>query len=457
MSQTDSIAQMIGAQATKSSPLKGSIRAPGDKSISHRAIIFGAMAEGETVITGLLEGGDILSTVSAMRALGARIVHYNDGAWHVSGVGPDGFSPPTQDVDCGNAGTGVRLIMGAAAGYKLTATFTGDASLSGRPMARVLNPLREMGATAYGTNHNLGDDRLPVTITSTGELNPIDYAPPQASAQVKSAVLLAGLNTKGTTTVREATLSRDHTENMLRAFGVDVTSTPEGAGQVVSVTGPCRLTAADIDVPGDPSSAAFPIVAALITPGSDITVENVMMNPTRTGLFETLVEMGANLETLNMRRSGGEVIADIRVKHSSLKGVTVPPSRAPSMIDEYPILTVAAAYAEGDTVMGGIGEMRVKESDRIAATCALLKNNGVRVDEYEDGMTVTGGPNKNNKVKGGGHTLTHHDHRIAMSALILGLNASKPSTVDDASMIATSFPSFFDQMAKIGAKITMAV
>ena len=452
MIQTDSIAQIMGAKASKSGPLTGRVRAPGDKSISHRAIIFGAMAEGETIVTGLLEGGDILSTVGAMRALGAKITHSNDGAWHVSGVGTRGLTTPTNDVDCGNAGTGVRLIMGAAAGYNLTATFTGDASLSSRPMARVLNPLREMGANAHGTHSEHGKDRLPVTIESSGRLTPIDYAPPQASAQVKSAVLLAGLSTKGTTTVREATLSRDHTENMLRAFGVNVTSTPRGAGQVVSLTGPCQLKATNIDVPGDPSSAAFAIVAALITPGSDVTVENVMMNPTRTGLFETLVEMGAHFETLNLRRSGGETIADIRVRHSALTGVTVPPSRAPSMIDEYPILAVAASYAKGDTVMGGIGEMRVKESDRIAATCALLKNNGVNVDEYEDGMTVTGGA-----VKGGGHVLTHHDHRIAMSALILGFNAEAPVDVDDASMIATSFPNFFDQMAEIGAKIGMRV
>ena len=448
MTQTDSVAQMMPAIAYKSGPLKGVIRAPGDKSISHRAIIFGAMAEGETVVTGLLEGGDILSTVGAMRALGAEITHTNDGAWHVTGAGERGLTSPSGDVDCGNAGTGVRLIMGAAAGYNLKATFTGDASLSSRPMARILNPLRKMGVSAHGVGHNQGKDRLPATLESRGTLIAIDYAPPVASAQVKSAVLLAGLNTKGTTTIREATLSRDHTENMLRAFGIDVKTTRKGAGQIVSVTGPARLKATNIDVPGDPSSAAFPIVAALITPGSDVTVENVMMNPTRTGLFETLVEMGAHLETLNMRQSGGEVIADIRVKYSNLVGVTVPHSRAPSMIDEYPILAVAAAYADGDTIMGGIGEMRVKESDRIAATCALLKNNGVIVDEYEDGMTVTGGT-----VKGGGHVLTHHDHRIAMSALILALNADNPSDVDDASMIATSFPTFFDQMAEIGAKI----
>jgi len=452
MTQTESVAQMLGAKARKSGPLSGRIRAPGDKSISHRAIILGAMAEGETVVTGLLEGGDILSTIGAMRALGAKITHTNDGAWHVKGVGEAGLSTPAADVDCGNAGTGVRLIMGAAAGYALTATFTGDASLSSRPMARVLNPLRDMGVTAHGVGHNQGKDRLPVTLQSDGTLNSIDYTPPQASAQVKSAVMLAGLNTKGTTIVREKTLSRDHTENMLRAFDVPVATTPEGDGQIVKIIGPARLKATTIDVPGDPSSAAFSIVAALITPGSDVTVQNVMMNPTRTGLFETLAEMGAKFETLNMRQSGGEVIADIRVKHSPLVGVTVPPSRAPSMIDEYPILAVAAAYAAGETVMGGIGEMRVKESDRIAATCALLKNNGVRVDEYEDGMTVTGGT-----VKGGGHVLTHHDHRIAMSALILGLNADTPIDVDDASMIATSFPNFFDQMAEIGANIGMRV
>jgi 3-phosphoshikimate 1-carboxyvinyltransferase len=334
--------------------------------------------------------------------------------------------------------------MGAASAYDITATFTGDESLRSRPMGRVLRPLAKMGVKSSSENGG----RLPATLISSGELEPIDYTPEHASAQVKSAVLLAGLKSEGPTIVREKRLSRDHTENMLRAFGADVTSEPWGEGQIVTLHGPASLTAVDVDVPGDPSSAAFPIVAALITPGSDIVVENVMMNPTRTGVFETLVEMGADLRAENMRQSGGEVIADIHVKYSDLVGVTVPPARAPSMIDEYPVLAVAAAFASGTTHMPGIGELRVKESDRIAATAALLSNNGVDVSETEDSLTVTGGP-----VAGGATVTTHHDHRIAMSALILGLRAKAPVRIDDAAMIGTSFPDFFQMMQSLGADI----
>ena len=434
----------MSATSHRAHALSGTARAPGDKSISHRSMILGAMAEGKTTVTGLLEGADILSTADAMRAFGAVIERQKDGSWTVMGCGADGFKSPAGDVDCGNAGTGVRLIMGAASGYALTATFTGDASLSSRPMGRVLGPLSEMGVSYKAQEGG----RLPATLTSDGELSPLDYTPPHASAQVKSAILLAGLNTTGTTTVNEPTLSRDHTENMLKAFGAEVTVKTQGLGQKVSVQGPVTLKATNVNVPGDPSSAAFPIVAALTTPGSDIVIENVMMNPTRTGLFETLNEMGGYLRSDNFRTSGGEVIADIHVKYSKLHGVTVPERRAPSMIDEYPILAIAAAHASGTTIMRGIAEMRVKESDRISATVALLESNGVQTTEYEDGFAVKGGP-----VAGGGSVTTHHDHRIAMSALILGMNSEQAVSIDDSSMIATSFPTFFELMNELGADI----
>ncbi len=437
----------MSASTERSSALTGIVRAPGDKSISHRALILGAMATGETVITGLLEGADILSTAEAMKSFGAKVAKQNDGSWKVTGCGEAGFNSPEHPVDCGNAGTGVRLIMGAAAGYDLTAEFIGDASLSSRPMARILNPLSQMGITFEAAK----DARLPVTLHSDGNLSPLDYTPPHASAQVKSAILLAGLGTDGLTTVTEPTLSRDHTENMLKAFGAEVMVKAIGRGQKVSVKGPVTLKAVNVNVPGDPSSAAFLIVAALITPGSDITIENVMMNPTRVGLFETLAEMGAYLRSDNFRTSGGEVIADINVKYSKLHGVTVPPERAPSMIDEYPVLATAAAYATGTTTMRGIAEMRVKESDRISASIALLNVNGVATTEFDDGFAVKGGT-----VAGGGTVVTHHDHRIAMSALILGLNAEAPVHIDDGSMIATSFPTFFELMKTLGAIIKEA-
>tara|TARA_R110002020_G_scaffold465469_1_gene686876 strand:- start:129 stop:1367 length:1239 start_codon:yes stop_codon:yes gene_type:complete len=410
------------------------------------------MAEGITEVTGLLRGEDILSTVRAMQAFGAEITEDENGKWQIEGVGANGFASPTGDVDCGNAGTGVRLIMGAAAGYAMTARFTGDASLSVRPMNRILDPLREMGVSADARTTEAGEPgRLPVTLKSNGALRPVEYRPPHASAQVKSAILLAGLNAQGTTTVIEPIATRDHTENMLRAFGVPVDNRSIANAAHISITGPAKLKATKIKVPGDPSSAAFPIIAALITPGSDIIVENVMMNPTRTGLFDTLNDMGAFLRADNFRKSGGETIADIHVKHSRLIGVTVPEDRAASMIDEYPVLAVAAAFATGKTIMNGIGELRVKESDRIAATAALLKANGVTVHETQDGMTVTGGEGK--PPLGGGTVTTHHDHRIAMSALVLGLACQNPVKIDDASMIATSFPTFFDLMASLGAHI----
>lgn len=432
------------ASAHRSGPLKGTIRAPGDKSMSHRAMILGAMAEGVTKVTGLLEGADILSTADVMGKLGAKITQGDDGTWSVTGVGKRGLQTPTQALDCGNAGTGVRLIMGACAGYPITATFTGDASLSSRPMNRILDPLREMGIAADAQEGG----RLPVTLKSDGALSPMTYTPPIASAQVKSAVLLAGINTEGRTTVIEAVPTRDHSENMLRAFGAKVESVPKSGATHISVTGPVQLKACTVDVPGDPSSAAFAVVAALITPGSDIIVKNIMMNTTRTGLFDTLAEMGGHVRPDNFRKSGGEVIADLHVKYSRLHGVTVPPERAASMIDEYPILAVAAACATGTTIMDGIGELRVKESDRISATHDLLNENGVDVHELPEGLKVVGG-----KVAGGATVATHHDHRIAMSALILGLVADAPVSIDDASMIATSFPDFFELMTGLGAEL----
>lgn len=428
----------------KMGPLKGKIFAPGDKSISHRSLILGAMAKGKTNITGLLEGADIMATAEAMNKLGARVERIKKGEWIIKGCGEAGLISPSEPIDCGNAGTGVRLLMGAISGYKISATFKGDTSLSSRPMARVLNPLEQMGIE-YNCDEG---ETLPATIISSGNLKSIDYVSPHASAQVKSAILLAGINTSGVTSITEHTLSRDHSENMLKAFGATINIETQGQGQKVSIKGPVTLKGTDISIPGDPSSAAFPIIAAIITPGSDILVQNVMMNPTRIGLFTTLTEMGAYLRADNYRTSGGEIIADIHVKYSQLNGVIVPEERAPSMIDEYPILAVAAAYAKGTTVMRGIAEMRVKESDRIKATFKLLIKNGVDVKEHSDGLSIKGG-----SVTGGATVLTHHDHRIAMSALILGINAENPITIDDSSMIATSFPTFFELMAEIGAKI----
>lgn len=430
-----------GTESCASGALSGHIAAPGDKSISHRSIILGAMASGRTTVTGLLEGDDILATAGAMRALGAAVTRTGEGRWTIDGVGADGLRTPETIIDCGNAGTGVRLIMGAASAYALEATFTGDDSLRSRPMNRVLDPLRQMGVQAQAQEGG----RLPCTIRSDGALTAIDYAPPKASAQVKSCVMLAGLGAKGRTTVRELHPTRDHTETMLRAFGVPV----HCEGMAVSIDGPATLSGIHIDVPGDPSSAAFAIVAGLIVPGSDVVVKGVMMNARRTALYDALLQMGADIRFENEREvGGGERVADIRARHSRLTGIVVDPARAADMIDEYPILAVAAAVANGDTVMKGIHELRVKESDRIAASVALLRGNGVQVEEREDGLTVTGGA-----VPGGGTVQTHHDHRIAMSALILGLVSEQGVKVDDASMIATSYPDFFDHMRSLGADI----
>jgi 3-phosphoshikimate 1-carboxyvinyltransferase len=394
-----------------------------------------------TEIDGLLEGDDVRRTAAAMAAFGADVERTGEGRWRVEGKG--GFAEPADLIDCGNAGTGVRLIMGAAAGFELAATFTGDASLRGRPMMRVLKPLGLMGAAW----HCREGGRLPLTLKGGG-LEAIRYHLPEPSAQVKSAILLAALKALGETQVIEPTPSRDHTERMLRAFGAEIEVEDFSGGRRIRMSGRQDLQATPVSVPGDPSSAAFPIVAALVTPGSEVTVTGVLLNPLRAGLIATLREMGADITVSNRRESGGEEVGDITARHSALRGVVVPAKRAVTMIDEYPILAVASAFAEGRTVMRGIGELRVKESDRIAAMAAGLKACGVEVEEEAEGLTVTGG-----RVAGGARIQTHDDHRIAMSFLVLGLAAATPVSIDESGMIATSFPSFSALMASLGARI----
>ncbi|WP_163878748.1 3-phosphoshikimate 1-carboxyvinyltransferase [Rhizobium laguerreae] len=438
------------ATARKSAGLAGSVRIPGDKSISHRSFMFGGLASGETRITGLLEGEDVINTGRAMQAMGARI--RKDGAqWVIDGTGNGALLAPDAPLDFGNAGTGVRLTMGLVGTYDFRSTFIGDASLSKRPMGRVLNPLREMGVQVSASE----GDRLPVTLRGPGTPSPIRYRVPMASAQVKSAVLLAGLNTPGVTTVIEPVMTRDHTEKMLQGFGAALSVETDGDGvRTIRLEGRGKLKGQVIDVPGDPSSTAFPLVAALLVPGSDITIVNVLMNPTRTGLILTLQEMGADIEVANARLAGGEDVADLRVRHSELKGVTVPEDRAPSMIDEYPILAVAACFAEGVTVMKGLEELRVKESDRLSAVADGLKLNGVDCDEGEDFLVVRGRPDGKGLGNAAGDKVsTHLDHRIAMSFLVMGLASEHPVTIDDAAMIATSFPEFMQLMTGLGAKI----
>ena len=435
-----------GLRASPGAPLRGDVRAPGDKSISHRALILGAMAHGTTRVFGLLASDDVIHTAHAMRLFGATISRIDETDWRVDGAGD--LREPNDVIDCGNAGTGVRLIMGAAAGHALSATFTGDASLRGRPMLRVLTPLGQMGATWICRK----DGRLPLTLRG-GELKGLSYRLPHASAQVKSAVLLAGLNADGATTIIEPQRTRDHTERMLRAFGATVAVSERQQGQAITISGRQRLTGADVRVPGDPSSAAFPLVAALITPGSEVRVRGVLLNRLRTGLFETLIEMGADLTISDRRVDGDEEVGDVTARHSQLTGVTTAPERAAAMIDEYPILAVAAAFARGPTVMRGIGELRIKESDRIAAMAAALSASGVRVEEEPDGLVVMGTSGDTRGVPGGGSITTHGDHRIAMSSLVLGLAAKAPVTVDEASMIATSFPGFVSLMAGLGADL----
>ncbi|ARJ69890.1 3-phosphoshikimate 1-carboxyvinyltransferase [Paracoccus contaminans] len=431
--------------ARRCGPLTGEAQVPGDKSVSHRALILGALAVGETRITGLLEGQDVLDTAKAMQAFGAEVRRLGAGEWAVHGVGVGGFAEPQGVIDCGNSGTGVRLIMGAMATTPITATFTGDASLSRRPMGRVTDPLAEFGARITSRAGGL----LPVTIEGAEDAVPLHYRTPVASAQVKSAVLLAGLNAPGETVVIEPRPTRDHTERMLAGFGAEITTADTPEGSVITLKGRPELRAQAVAVPRDPSSAAFPVVAALIVPGSQITVPGVSRNPTRDGLYVTLAEMGADLAWSNARIEGGEPVADLTVRHSTLRGVSVPAERAASMIDEFPILSVAAALAQGETVMNGIAELRVKESDRIAAMVAGLRANGVEVSDTPDSMTVCGGP-----VPGGARVQTHLDHRIAMSFLVLGLVAEAPISVDDAGPIATSFPDFLPLMRGLGAAIS---
>ena len=446
MSMTKPRQTQPAASVTAAAPLSGSFCVPGDKSISHRALILGAMAIGKTRITGLLEGDDVLATADAMRKLSARIEAIGDGMWDVVGVGAAGFISPGTPLDFGNSGTGARLVMGVVAGAGITAQFTGDQSLSRRPMARVTTPLAETGAQIDdgGTGH------LPLTLTGAPMPLPVDITPDVASAQVKSAILLAGLGAPGQTIVREKHITRDHTENMLGLFGAQITRRHEGDTHIVTLTGHAQLRAHDINVPGDPSSAAFPLVAALIVPGSRITLENVLLNPQRDGLIRVLTRMGANITRRNERKEAGETIADLDVVHSPLKAIDVGPDVAPSMIDEYPALAIAAAFADGTTHMPGIGELRVKESDRLAAVEAGLRLNGVAVQAGADSLDVTG--SSTDKPIGGGVIATHDDHRIAMAFLVMGLATQKPVSVDDTHMIATSFPNFFDAMAGIGAQ-----
>jgi len=444
---TDSTIQ-TPLESRASGPLSGKVRVPGDKSISHRALILGALSVGETRISGLLEGEDVLNTAKSMQALGAKVERTGPFAWQVAGVGVAGFAQPAAPLDFGNSGTGCRLVMGAVAGCPIAAVFDGDASLRSRPMRRILDPLELMGAKA-GESKEGG--RLPLTLYGARDPVPILYRTPVASAQIKSAVLLAGLAAPGVTTVIEQEASRDHTELMLKHFGAEIVSVNEGIhGRKIALTGQPELHGAEVVVPADPSSAAFPIVAALVVEGSDVTFSDVMTNPLRTGLFRTLREMGASIEESEVRGDAGEPMARLRVRASKMRGVEVPPERAPSMIDEYLVLAVAASFAEGTTIMRGLQELRVKESDRLEATAAMLRVNGIKVEIAGDDLIVEG----RGHVPGGGLVATHMDHRIAMSALVMGLAADKPVKVDDTAFIATSFPDFIPMMRSLGAEFS---
>jgi 3-phosphoshikimate 1-carboxyvinyltransferase len=432
----------------KGGPLRGEAHVPGDKSISHRSLILGALAVGETKITGLLEGQDVLDTGRAMEAFGAQVINHGGGEWSVHGVGVGGFGEPENVIDCGNSGTGVRLIMGAMATCDMTVTFTGDASLNGRPMGRVTDPLALFGTVAVGR----AGGRLPMTVVGAKDPVPVRYVVPVPSAQVKSAVLLAGLNAPGETVVIEKEATRDHTERMLVGFGADLTVEDTDEGRVITLVGQPELQPQTIIVPRDPSSAAFPVCAALLAEGSDVLVPNIGLNPTRAGLFYTLQEMGADLTFENMREEGGEPVADLRARYSpNMHGIEVPPARAASMIDEYPVLSVVAAFAKGQTVMRGVKELRVKESDRIDAMAKGLRAAGVTVDEGPDWWIVTGLGFGN--VAGGITAESRLDHRIAMSFLVMGLATNAPMSVDDGGPIATSFPIFESLMKKLGAGI----
>ena len=434
-------------QSRRSGPLKGQADVPGDKSISHRSLILGALAVGETRITGLLEGQDVLDTGAAMRAFGSDVIRHGDGMWSVHGVGVGGFLEPDAVIDCGNSGTGVRLIMGAMATSPIAATFTGDASLNKRPMARVTDPLTLFGAQSYGRSGG----RLPLTLLGARDPVPVTYTTPVASAQVKSAVLFAGLNAPSETVVIEKEATRDHTERMMAGFGADILAEDTPDGRRITLVGQPELTPQTITVPRDPSSAAFAVCAALIVEGSDVLVPNIGLNPTRAGLYFTLQDMGADLTFENKREEGGEPVADLRARYSpELKGIEVPPERAASMIDEYPVLSVVAAFAEGTTKMHGVKELRVKESDRIEAMAVGLRANGVTVEDGDDWWHVHG---RGGAVRGGGTVATHLDHRIAMSFLVMGLATDAPVSIDDGGAIQTSFPIFTPLMRGLGADI----
>jgi 3-phosphoshikimate 1-carboxyvinyltransferase len=431
--------------ARRSGPLTGRVRVPGDKSISLRSLILGAMAVGETRITGMLEGEDAISTANAMKALGAAVERTGERAWRVRGVGVGGFAEPSAPLDFGNSGTGCRLSMGAVAGCPITVTFDGDASLRTRPMRRILDPLELMGARTLEIRDG---GRLPAVVRGARDPIPIEYEATVPSAQLKSAVLLAGLAAPGSTTVIEKEATRDHTEKLLKHFGANLRVTTIGThGRRITLEGQPELEAAPVVVPADPSSAAFPLIAALIVPGSEIVLEGVMLNPLRTGLYTTLREMGASIETVEKRNEGGEDVADLRIKAGPLKAVDVPAERAPSMIDEYPILAVAAAFAEGATRMNGLKELRVKESDRFEAVVAMLRGNGVEIEVEGDDLIVHG----KGRAAGGGVVTTHMDHRLAMSALVMGLASEQGVAVDDSAFIATSFTGFTDLMRSLGA------
>ena len=441
-------AELAPLTARQSGPVQGRARVPGDKSISHRALILGALTVGETTVGGLLEGEDVLHTANAMRALGAHLERTGEQAWRIRGVGVAGFAQPVGPLDFGNSGTGCRLAIGAVAGSPVTVAFVGDESLRSRPMRRVLDPLEKMGARVLEVADG---GRLPLTIRGAADPIPIIYESPVASAQLKSAVLLAGLAAPGETTVIEAEATRDHTERLLKHFGAKITSKSHGEhGRRIVLKGQPELEPANVLVPADPSSAAFPLVAALLAPGSELVLEAVMTNPLRTGLLTTLREMGASIEVVDKRDDGGEEIADFRVRTSVLKGVDVPAERAPSMIDEYPILAVAASFAEGVTRMRGLQELRVKESDRLAATIDMLRANGITAEIEGDDLIVQG----KGRPAGGAEVKTHMDHRIAMSALVMGLASENPVRIDDSAFIATSFPGFAELMRSIGADLT---
>lgn len=441
-------AELAPLTARQSGPVQGRARVPGDKSISHRALILGALTVGETTVGGLLEGEDVLHTADAMRALGAHLERTGEQAWRIRGVGVAGFAQPVGPLDFGNSGTGCRLAIGAVAGSPVTVAFVGDESLRSRPMRRVLDPLEKMGARVLEVADG---GRLPLTIRGAADPIPIIYESPVASAQLKSAVLLAGLAAPGETTVIEVEATRDHTERLLKHFGAKIISKAHGEhGRRIVLKGQPELEPANVLVPADPSSAAFPLVAALLVPGSELVLEAVMTNPLRTGLLTTLREMGASIEVVDKRDDGGEEIADLRVRSSTLKGVEVPAERAPSMIDEYPILAVAASFAEGVTRLRGLQELRVKESDRLAATADMLRANGIAVEIEGDDLIVQG----KGRPAGGAEVKTHMDHRIAMSALVMGLASENPVGIDDSAFIATSFPGFVELMRSIGADLT---